>query len=116
MPVKAKRALAAIAQPPHKKPVLRDGDVAAMSTVKFGGVTVVMPTPTPAQLKKRIAESSQMADRLIRAIAKPGIKLSLKKTTPVFVADSENPKLVIRKLDGKRTRGEFQNGVFVAIK
>lgn len=114
MPVKAKRALAAIAQPSHKTPAVRA--VAAVSTVKFGGVTVVVPTPTHAQIKKRIAESSQMADRLIRAIAKPGIKLSLKKTTPVFVADSENPKLVIRKLGGKRTRGEFQNGIFVALK
>jgi hypothetical protein len=88
----------------------------AMSTIEFGGVTIVAPTPTPTEVKRRVAESHLMIDRLIKAIAKPGIKLSHKKSTPVFVADSTNPKLVIRKLDGQETRGEFQNGVFVAVR
>ncbi|MDB5775787.1 MAG: hypothetical protein JWP38_1920 [Herbaspirillum sp.] len=118
MPAHVKQA--ALAEKPVRKEsaakTMRPKYVKTMSTVKFGGVSVKMRTPTPTEIKKRVAESRAAAGRLINAIATPGVKLSLKKTTPIFVADSKNPKLVIRKLGGEQTLGEFQNGIFVAVR
>jgi len=58
-----------------------------------------------------------VAGRLRSAIARPGIKLNVKATTPIFSADNSDPTLIVKKVGSKTTRGRFNNnGVFVKVK
>jgi len=83
--------------------------------VSIGQVTVNVRTPNAAELKKRLAESKTVATRLRTAIAKPGVRLAVKTTTPIYAADANRPELVIRRLGGRSSRGTFKNGIFVKV-
>lgn len=91
------------------------GKVAGGTKVQFGGVTVVAPQPNSQVIKKQIAAGRKAASGLTRAIVQPGIKLKVRASTPMFRADSRDPSLVVRILNGETTRGRFVRGQFVAV-
>lgn len=85
--------------------------------ISVGSVEVTVNIPTELELKKRVTESKSVAGRLRSAIARPGIKLNVKATTPIYSADNSDPTLIVKKVGSKTTRGHFtSNGVFVTVK
>lgn len=53
--------------------------------------------------------------RALPKLTKPGVRIKIRKGVPYFHADFENPKLLIRQLDGKITRGKIVDGKFRVI-
>lgn len=85
--------------------------------ITVGSVEVNVRIPTPVELKKRVKESKSVASRLRGAIARPGVKLNVKATTPIYSADMADTTLIVRKVGAQTTRGRFNNnGVFVKVK
>lgn len=81
--------------------------------IQFGNVAVEVRKPTQIELRRRVTESRTATSELSKAIAKPGVKVPMKKSTPTYMADPANPKLVIQTVGGKSVRGQFVgNGVF----
>lgn len=101
-----------------KKPAGR-GQTAVPATmggwtaVRLGNVTVGVRTPTPVEFKRRMQESKAVVLNLRSAVGKTGVRIAMKASTPLYEADPDDPNLVIRKLNGKATRGHFKDGVFV---
>lgn len=83
--------------------------------MQFGGVTVVVPKPTKQVIQKRIAIGRKAATNLTKAVVKPGIKLKVTASTPVFRVDPLGPSLVVRTLNGEKTRVRFIQGKFDAV-
>src|ERR1035437_8077349 len=85
--------------------------------ISVGSVNVRVHVPTEVELKKRVIESKSLAGRLRFAIARPGIKLNVKATSPIYFADKSDPTLIVKKVGSKTTRGRFNNsGVFLKVK
>jgi hypothetical protein len=80
--------------------------------VKIGGVVVSGDRASAADVKRSVAQSTDMLDRLGKKIVKPGVRLFAKRDVPLYSADPENPDRLIRKLNGKVERGVLENGVF----
>ncbi|TVV74330.1 hypothetical protein FOY91_10135 [Sphingomonas solaris] len=79
---------------------------------RFGDVTVVAPPPSAAMVQHHVKASTEALERLAKRVAKPGVRLRAKKGVPLYSLDSDNPDVMIRKLNGKTERGRFINGVF----
>jgi hypothetical protein len=89
----------------------------ALVNISFGNVQISITPPTPSELKKRIAESNVLVRKIRLAISRPGIKLNIKASTPLYSADVRDPSLIIRKVGTTRTRGRFNsNGKFIRVK
>lgn len=87
-----------------------------VTTVTFGKVSVQVRKPTATEVKKRLTESRSLVARLGNAIAKPGVRVAMKKTTPVYTVDTSDPTLVIQTIGQKKTRGRFTtSGVFEEV-
>jgi hypothetical protein len=80
--------------------------------VRFGSVTVTAPAPSSALVRHNITLSTQALERVAKRLARPGINLRPKKNVPLYSLDSDNPDVMIRKLNGKTERGAFIDGVF----
>lgn len=85
------------------------------STVRFGGVTVVVPKPTSAQLKQNVAASTEALERVTKRLVKSGVRLYPKKDVPLYSADPREPGVYIRVLNGRTERGIVENGAFKVI-
>ena len=85
------------------------------STVKFGGVTVSVPKPSSAELKRNIAASTEALERVTKRLVRPGVRLYVKKNVPLYSADPREPGVYIRVLNGKTERGVVENGMFKVI-
>jgi hypothetical protein len=85
------------------------------STVKFGGVTVVVPRPSSAQLKLNVAASTEALERVTKRLERPGVRLYAKKDVPLYSADPRRPGVYIRVLNGKTELGIVENGAFKVI-
>ncbi len=97
----------AIIQPGAKKVKTRK--------TRFGSVTVTAPAPSKAMVQHNVKVSTQALERVTGRLAKPGVRLHVKKGVPLYSLDSDNPDVMIRKLNGKVERGNFVDGVFKAI-
>lgn len=87
-----------------------------VTTVTFGKVSVEVRKPSVQDVKKRLTESRGLVARLGTAIAKPGVRVNMKKTTPVYTVDTTDPTLVIQTIGKHKTRGRFTNkGVFEEV-
>jgi len=86
--------------------------------VTFGSVTVLVDTPTKAEIKKNIEDGQVALARLLERIQTPGVKLKFKKGVPNYYADPEDPSRLIRILNGKKERVIFseEEGKFVVCK
>lgn len=89
------------------KPAAASGPI----DISSGGIVIRSKRPTASQLVRARGEGKRTAivlPTLIGAIAvEPG--------TPVFSLDPQDPKLVIRELDGKAARGYFKAGKFIVV-
>jgi hypothetical protein len=82
-----------------------------------GQVEVIVRVPSPTEVKKNISESRSVVSRLTTAISKPGVRLNIKASTPVYSVDKNDPDLIVRKRGSQTTRGHFdKKGVFVKVK
>jgi len=88
---------------------------ATWKSVQVGSVNVSVRVPTEVERKQRVSESKTVSGRLGKAILTPGVKLSIKSTTPIYAADTKDPNLVVRKVGRNVSRGMFKNGVFVKV-
>ena len=101
------------------KAVVRTSESRQLATVKveFGGITMHVKKPTPAQVRARIAEGEEALAQLSKVLSKPGVKLELSKEHPIYVADKRDPSLVIQKIGNISRRGRFSaSGRFVEVK
>lgn len=53
------------------------------ATVRFGGVTVIVPKPSSAQLKRNVAVSAEALERVTKRPVRPGVRLYAKKDVPL---------------------------------
>jgi hypothetical protein len=81
---------------------------------RFGSVTVTAPPPSKAMVQHSVKASTQALDRVTERLAKAGVRLPAKKDVPFYSLDSDNPDVMIRKLNGKIERGSLVDGVFKA--
>lgn len=79
---------------------------------RFGSVTIMAPSPSAAMVQHHVKASTEALERLAKRAAKPGVLLRAKKDVPLYSLDSDNPDVMIRKLNGKTERGRFINDVF----
>jgi hypothetical protein len=85
------------------------------STVKFGGVIVVAPKPSSAQLKRNVTASTEALERATKRLVRPGVRLYAKKDVPLYSADPRQPGVYIRVLNGRTERGILENGKFKVV-
>lgn len=78
----------------------------------LGNVTVSAQKPSAALVKDNVKRSSQALQRVAERIIRAGVTLPQRKGVPRYSVDEDNPKIVIRKLDGQVTRGQLVNGKF----
>jgi hypothetical protein len=81
---------------------------------RFGSVTITAPAPSKAMVQQNVAASTKALERATGRLAKPGVRLHAKKDVAFYSLDSDNPDVMIRKLNGKTERGKFVHGVFKA--
>lgn len=98
-----------------KKSAEPNKNINRLTSITFGSVTVNVRLPTAGELKTRVTQSHHIMQRLKNIVSKPGVRLSIKKSTPIYTVDNSNPDLVIRKIGNEKVRGQFKNGKFVAI-
>lgn len=82
---------------------------------RFGSVTVTAPAPTKAMVQHNVKVSTHALERVTVRLAKAGVRLHARKDVPLYSLDSDDPDVMIRKLNGKVERGNFVDGVFNAI-
>jgi len=83
--------------------------------ITFGGVTILVPKPTAAEVKHNVAKGASALDRLKNRLIKPGVRVYPKKDVPLYFADAERPGIYIRKLNGKTESGVLEDGAFKVI-
>jgi hypothetical protein len=88
---------------------------ARLETFQFGSATLKAPA-RPEDWDRNIALGQQAMKRIKRQLLKPGVKLKVFKSKPLFRTDPQNPSRLIRVLDGKETRGVFdKSGEFKVL-
>jgi len=80
--------------------------------VKFGSVTVMVRTPTEAEVQRNVDRSTEALARGLERLIHPGIRLNPKPGVPLFYGDDNHPGKFVRLLDGKRDLGILENGDF----
>lgn len=88
----------------------RNGEV---KVVRFGAVTVSNPIPDAETLAHNIKAGRDALLRAKGALVQRGVKLHHRAEVPKFRVDANNPRLLIRELNGRVDRGHFVNGTFV---
>jgi hypothetical protein len=84
-----------------------------VGTLKFGSVEAKAPAPHPDIKSANIALGQQALKRAKSAFLKTGVSLRHGKSVPTFFADSHEPSVLIRRVDGREERGRFVGGTFV---
>jgi len=82
--------------------------------ITIGSTTVRVDEPSAAQVRRGVEQSTKALDALVRAVARPGVKLGPEHGTrvPLYRADPEHAGGLIRKLNGVEERGVIKNGKF----
>ena len=81
--------------------------------IRFGSITVTSPPPSKAMVRSNVKASTQALERVTVRLAKAGVRLYSKKDVPLYSLDSDDPDVMIRKLNGKIDRGRFVDGAFM---
>lgn len=92
----------------------RIGIAQIVTKVKFGSVTVAVYGRRTAEVKRNIREGQVALSRAINTIIRPGVKIEVTESVPLFHADPTQPGRIVRVLKGKRVSGVFVNGKFKA--
>jgi hypothetical protein len=80
--------------------------------VKFGSVTVMVRTPTEAEVQRNVDRSTEALARGLKRLLRPGVRLYPKRGVPLFYVDEDHPGKFVRLLDGKRDLGVLEDGDF----
>ena len=80
--------------------------------VKCGSVTVMVRTPTEAEVQRNVDRSTEALARGLKRLLRPGVRLYPKRGVPLFFADEDHPGKIVRLLDGKRDLGILEDGDF----
>jgi hypothetical protein len=89
------------------------GEVASSElTVSFGSITVTAPLPKSTKRNRNVSAGQASLARAQSKIIKPGVSLSVPKSIPLYRADPSDPALLVRRWNGKTTRGSFISGQF----
>lgn len=88
---------------------------ANLRTLSFGSATLTTGRLDEAELARNIDLSQAAMKKLMARLVRPGVKLRVSQSTPLFHADPTNPKQLIRTLNGKRERGVFEGGAFKVL-
>ena len=99
---------------PLGKMVVRGQHGEVQFVYTFGGAQL-SSARDPRDSMETFEQSRKAMQELIRRIQRPGIRLPDRKGVPKFYADENNPRVIVRELDGKRERGTFENGQFKAL-
>ncbi len=83
-----------------------------LTTVTFGSVTVMVELPSAEVIKQNIRDGQLAFARARKAFITKGVKLDVPKGTPLYQAHSNNPKFLLRNIDGKVEQGILENGKF----
>lgn len=84
-------------------------------SVRFGSAVYKGPAPDREAVARNIAAGRAALARGLKALAKPGVKLKLKKGVPRYSADPTSPGVLIRNIDGRIDRVVLEGGEFRAI-
>lgn len=81
--------------------------------LKFGQVVVANTVPDPATVWSNVDAGQQALKRATEVLIKPGITLALGANIPRFKADTAQPGMLVRELNGTVQRGRIVDGSFV---
>lgn len=98
-----------------EKLVYRDaktGRVIPIKVVKFGNVEVHGIKPSPDTVRGSVIFSTKALKGIEKKLAKPGVTIREKKGVPLYSLSSEDPTVMIQKLNGRTTQGRFIDGKF----
>lgn len=84
--------------------------------VRFGIVSMEVAPPSPASIKTNIFAGQKALTRARDKILTPGVRILSRPDIPLFSADPKHPEYLIRKLAGKKQRGQFVDGKFKVVK
>lgn len=83
-----------------------------LSAVTFGSVTILVERPSPEEIKKNILNGQIALARAKKAFMTKGVKLKVREGTPLYQATPNNPRFLLRNIDGKIDQGIFEDGQF----
>ncbi|WP_395015331.1 hypothetical protein [Dongia sp.] len=86
------------------------GSAKKTAKVTFGGVTVSAPVQSLKLVRKNIKEGQTALKRAAGALTHSGVALKVSKDVPLFYADRDDPKTIIRELNGKKEKGVLLKG------
>jgi hypothetical protein len=81
--------------------------------LRFGSVQMTAISRDANRYKANVASGRAALQRARHAFTEPGIVLHHRKGVPVFVADAQDPSILIRKVDGREERVRLVDGTFV---
>lgn len=83
-----------------------------LTAVTFGSVTVMVELPSAEVIDQYIRDGQLAFARARKAFITKGVKLNVRKGTPLYQAHPNNPKFLLRNIDGKIEQGIFEEGQF----
>lgn len=83
-----------------------------LSKFSFGSVTIQVERPSIEEIKKNILSSQMALARAMQAFITKGVKLKVRAGTPLYQANPDNPKFLLRNIDGEINQGIFEDGQF----
>ena len=83
-----------------------------LTAVTFGSVTVMVELPSAEVINQNIRDGQLAFARARNAFITKGVKLDVPKGTPLYQANPNNPKFLLRNIDGKIDQGVFEDGQF----
>ena len=87
-------------------------DTKKLTAVTFGSVTVMVELPSAEVIKKNIRDGQLAFARARKAFITKGVKLNVRKGTALYQAHPNNPKFLLRNIDGEIDQGIFEDGKF----
>lgn len=97
------------------KITIQEGGETGRQRLKFGSVIITALGPTEKEIRRNIKLGQDALARGAMALTRRGVRIKRQKDVPLFSTDPKDPSLLIRKLNGKKTRGRFIDGQFVEI-
>lgn len=85
----------------------------ALSAVTFGSVTIMAERPSAEVIKQNILQGQRALARAQAALITKGVKLNVREGIPLYQAHPNDPRFLLRNIDGKIEQGIFQDGQFV---
>lgn len=86
----------------------------ARVTVRFGDVVVEGVSPGENVVTNNIIAGQKSLERASKTLLKAGVQLGQTRSIPLYSADPERSGIIVRELAGRKEKGKFIDGRFVA--